>query len=348
MKRILHINFDVYKDSKVSHKVGGVPCAIQNIINYLSTVNKHNLLTLDSSIKDPVINNGNYIFPNLNKSYFSSFLRSPLRVFWSFKDVDIFVFHHLPPLKVLMLFRILFPFRKIFCFVYTKQSLKFERYLSMIDLFVTTDTILQSNLLEVQYPKNKLKAIGVIPDIDYYDIQKNKIPFDFFSNNSKIWYSAGPRKEMGYEVFVNEILQDVEKRNNYRITLLGESEVKVGEEIRGMSNVEIGKMYTSVPEAMAGVDVMAYLITDHMHKMHMPLMALESLLMKRVVISTLSGGMPCLFNDKNCIPVQKDHGFLEVYKTYSRQDLLNLVEQGYKDAKDYSNRVINEMEEIFL
>jgi len=347
MNRILHINFDVYLDKKVDHKVGGVPCAIQNIINYLSHSNKHNLLTFDSSINSPKVEDGNYIFPNLEKKYFSNFIRSPLKFFSAFKDVDIFVFHHIPPIKLLAYFRIIFPFAKFFCFVYTKQANKMKLYMRGIDLFLTTDEILRDNLISLSYPKHKVKSVGVIPDINKYDIKRNNMSFSFLNNGSKIWYSAGPRVEMGFDVFINEIINDTDKNHKYRITLLGEVEVSIRDDIQKMANVEVGGMYANVPKAMLEVDVMAYLIIDHKHKMHMPLMAIEAMLMKRIVITTLSGGMPCLFNKKNSIPVKKGAGFIAAYESFSEEELLDLAEKGYQDARKYFDHTIMNMEGIF-
>jgi hypothetical protein len=148
-------------------------------------------------------------------------------------------------------------------------------------------------------------------------------------------------------VFIGEILKDVEEKHNFRITLLGNVEVKINQSIKQKDNVEIGNMYNPVSEAMADVDIMAYLIVDHRHKMHMPLMAVEAMLMKRVIISTLSGGMSCLFNEHNCIPVNKGEGFLATYESYNEEELLKLVEQGYRDVKIYINTTIRKMEEIF-
>ena len=66
---------------------------------------------------------------------------------------------------------------------------------------------------------------------------------------------------------------------------------------------------------MSEVNFMAYLIINHVHKMHIPLMAIESMLMKKVIISTQSGGMPTLLNKENCIVVKKNSSFLKKYLT---------------------------------
>ena len=89
MSIVLHINFDVYSDKSVNYKIGGVPCAIQNIIKYLPSGGSHKILTFDSSINTPNFENGNFIFPNLIKSYFSSFIRKPIIVRRAFKEIDI-------------------------------------------------------------------------------------------------------------------------------------------------------------------------------------------------------------------------------------------------------------------
>jgi hypothetical protein len=346
MSKVLHINFDVYQDKTVDYKVGGVPCAIQNIIKYLPSGNSHKILSFDSSIDTPDFKNGNFIFPNLDKTHFSKFIRKPLSVFRAFNKVDIFVFHHPPPHKILFYLKILFPFKKFFCFIYTKQF-QYNSLMFPVDNFVTTDSILKNNLIESGYPKNKVKKVGVIPDIDKYDIEKNNLNLSLLKDKPTIWYSAGPRYEMGYYVFIDEVIKDVNKQNNYRITLLGEMGVDIDTRLLKMSNVEFASMYSSVPDAMSQIDIMAYLIIDHVHKMHMPLMLIEAMLMKRTIISTLSGGTTDVLNDKNCIIVNKRGGFLDVISKFSKQDLINKSEMGYKDVKSYIDRTLVSMEELF-
>ena len=346
MSIVLHINFDVYSDKSVNYKIGGVPCAIQNIIKYLPSGGSHKILTFDSSINTPNFENGNFIFPNLIKSYFSSFIRKPIIVRRAFKEIDIFVFHHPPPVKILFYLKLLFPFKRTLCFIYTKQF-KYDRIMFPVSIFVSTDIILKNNLIQCGYPKNKVKAIGVVPDIDKYDVEKNNIKSTLLNGKPKLWYSAGPRSEMGYYVFVDEIIKDIGQKNDYRITLLGEVGINVDPRLQKMKNVEFGAMYSSVPNAMAEVDIMAYLIIEHVHKMHMPLMVIESMLMKRIIISTLSGGLSSLLNEKNCIVVSKGGGFLNDLSNHNKKDLINKSELGYQDVKKYINNTIASMEDLF-
>ena len=76
-------------------------------------------------------------------------------------------------------------------------------------------------------------------------------------------------------------------------------------------------------------------------------MVIESMLMKRIIISTLSGGISCLLNENNCIVVKRGSGFLNELNYYKEQDLINMSEQGYTDVKHYINRTISSMENLF-
>ena len=69
--------------------------------------------------------------------------------------------------------------------------------------------------------------------------------------------------------------------------------------------------------------------------------------MKKVIISTQSGGMPTILNKENCIVVKKNASFLKNIESFDKKELQQIANKAHDDAKNYSNKVILEMQKLF-
>lgn len=333
---ILHINFDV--DSQMPYWVGGVPSVIQNILKYTRSEDLHHfLLTADCRYSEYKRENDVHIVP-YRRSRRNRYLVNPANMLSILKAIDIVHFHHPAKKKISLWIKLLKPRLKIIETIYSKPVRDYSLSNILVDRTIAIDNDLYENLLSRGFPRKRLSLIGIIPDFDQYDFG-NYEP-ERKKDLLKIWFSAGPRKEMGLFYLLEEIKEinsspELGKRFEFIISIADHPELKaVKEEVEKiissyrLNNVRLTGWFEDVPKFMNSVDIVIFPIIEHRDKMNTPLMMLETMLMKKLIISTPTGGIPEVIDGKNGILFnQKEEPLREVLSRIDPENVPLLQER---------------------
>ncbi len=323
---VLHINFDV--DSQMAYWVGGVPSVVQNILKYTKSEDLHHfLLTADCRYSEYKRENDVHIVP-CQRSRRNRFLANPANMLSILRGIDIVHFHHPVKKKLSLWIKLLKPRLRIIETIYSRPVRDYSLSNILVDQTIAIDNDLYEHLLSRGFPRKRLSLVGIIPDFDRYNFS-NYEP-ERKVGGLKIWFSAGARKEMGLFYLLEEIKEinsspELGKRFEFIISIADHPGLKAvkGEVEKiissyGLNNVRLTGWFEDVPRFMNSVDIVVFPIIDHRDKMNTPLMMLEAMLMKKLIISTPTGGIPEVIDRKN--------GILFNQKGQSLRDVLQKID----------------------
>ena len=330
---ILHVNFDV--DRFLPHWIGGVPSVIQNIMKYTETQEIHHyLLTPDCRYNRYKRDGRTYIIP-LDTKYILKFLLNPINSWNILKNIDVVHFHHSANLKIAAYFKLVKPSLKIVETIYTKPIVPYSKKRFFINKTIAIDKDIKQSLIDNNYPRHRIEILPIVPDFDKYDVSTYKSKQNH--NRLTIWFSAGPRKEMGLFYLLEEITKinkNAEMRNKYRfiISIVDQPHLQnIRTQVKNiinknkLDNVKIGGYYEDVPNFMSKIDIIVYPILKYVYKMNTPLMVLEGMLMEKLIITTPKGGVSDVVDDSCGILFDSEKEPLsEVLLALKRKKILNL------------------------
>jgi len=354
---ILHVNFDV--DRFLPHTIGGVPSVIQNIMKYTETQEIHHYLLTSDCRYDYYTKEGKtYILP-LDRRYILKFLLKPSNPWNILRNIDVVHFHHSANLKIAAYFKLLKPSLKIVETIYTKSIIPYSKKRFCINKTIAIDNDIRQSFISNNYPRHRIEILPIVPDFNKYDVNKYNPPKD--NNKLIIWFSAGPRKEMGLFYLLEEITKlnkNAEIKNNYRfiISITDQPHLQnIRTQVKNiinkekLNNVKIGGYYDNVPEFMSKIDIIVYPITKFIHKMNTPLMMIEGMLMEKLIIATPTGGIPDVINNSCGILFDiKEDSLSEVLVALNRKKILGLQKSARKRVLDkYSPSSIKKKYEQF-
>jgi len=309
--KVLHVNFDVSR--YWPYWQGGVPAVIGNIIRYTAGPDlSYRYLTADYRYTSYQQEGNVHILP-FSRRYWLRFFLNPLNMLRLLKDIDIIHFHHRARCKMALYFKLFKPSIRIVETVYTWPTRS-----STLAPFLVSDTLAISNnlrntLIAHEYKSKRINQGPIMPDIEKYDINNYSVKDE--ENCFTLWYSVGPKTEMGIFYLLDEIEllnQEPGMRDRVKVFIsihrpeFGQVYNQVVTRIRERklrnTSMATPDFSEDVATYMSTVDGLVYPIINHNSKMNVPLMMLEAMLMKRIIITTSTGGIPEI--------VDEDSGFM--------------------------------------
>ncbi|MHA1249032.1 MAG: glycosyltransferase [Candidatus Helarchaeota archaeon] len=313
--KICHITRDI--NPFYHYFFGGVPNWIKYICEITSSYYKNIYICPETNDKTPNKFANVYFIKKYN-NFFLNRIYSFIHIFRILKKerpklIHLYLLSTLNEIEIYLLKKLLKIKIVATCFndISTSTLLNFQYRIlktTFLDKIIVINRNLKRILIKYNIPKDKLVIIPVIPNKNFYEVENNS---NIINNKSQkkiqILFSAGLRKEMGLYYIIKEFitLSKISKNLKFIISYVNnDTNEKIIQKIKSILNkynvsdsfIFKGFIY-DMKSFLKQIDILVIPILKYKSKMNTPKMALEALLMGKLIISTPYGGMPELISN---------------------------------------------------